>query len=157
MPEYRPLTLQELNELEKEFVEYLILNGITADDWVKIKEEEPEHAERIIDLFSDVVFESILRKVEYMEFREKKEVRTYQCLPDKLVVVGMKAENSEADFTDPHYIQKAMQAPPDCLKIYTSEKQYQDPRELEIFRLTEAGCVISDGKLFKTLCLALPR
>ena len=52
-PKYRELTTLELKELEKEFIDYLIVNGITADDWVKIKEEQQEKAEDIITLFSD--------------------------------------------------------------------------------------------------------
>lgn len=158
MPKYRSLSLKELEALEKDFIEYLILNGIAADDWEKLKKEDPSKAEHVIDLFSDVVFESIFRKVEFLEYREAKEIKTFQCLAEKLVLVGMKADShSEADFTDPDFIHKAAQAPPDALKIYTSEKPYSKERELELFEMTETGCFISDGKIFKTLCLALPR
>ena len=52
MPKYRLLTLEELQELEKEFVEYLVLNGITADDWEKIKKENPSSARHIIELLN---------------------------------------------------------------------------------------------------------
>jgi hypothetical protein len=156
MPKYRYLSLEELQELEKEFVEYLVLNGITADDWEKLKAEDPEKADKVIELFSDVVFESILRKVEYLEYRTPHEVRTFQCLPDRLVVVGMKAENDpEIDFTDSGFIQSAMENPPSSLRVYTTEKHYEKPRELALFEMTEAGCIISDGRLFKTLCLSL--
>jgi hypothetical protein len=156
MPKYRYLSLEELQELEKEFVEYLVLNGITADDWEKLKAEDPEKADKVIELFSDVVFESILRKVEYLEYRTPHEVRTFQCLPDRLVVVGMKAENDpEIDFTDSGFIQSAMENPPYSLRVYTTEKHYEKPRELALFEMTEAGCIISDGRLFKTLCLSL--
>ena len=158
MPKYRSLSLEELHALEKEFVEYLILNGIIADDWEKLKKDDRDKADQIIDLFSDVVFESIFRKVEFLEFRKAKELRTYQCLADKLILVGMKADPlSDTDFTDPAYIQKASQAPPDSLKVYTIEKPYSKERELELFEMTEAGCMISDGRTFKILCLALSR
>lgn len=157
MPKYRSLTLQELQELEKEFVEYLVLNGITADDWIKLKENDLPAAERMIELFSDVVFESIMRKVEYLECREKKQLKTFQCLTEKLVLVGMSAEqDQEADFTDPAYIQRAAQDPSPFLRVFTSEKPYSTQRELELFQMTQMGCVITEGKLFKTLCLALP-
>ena len=32
MPKYRLLTQDELNELEQEFINYLVVNGITAED-----------------------------------------------------------------------------------------------------------------------------
>lgn len=156
MAKYRLLTLEELEGLEKEFVDYLILNGITAEDWIKIKQEDTGNTNKIISLFSDVVFESIMRKVEFLEYREAKEIKTFQCLADKIVLVGMKADtNSNVDFTDPAFIQQASLNAPDTLKAYTSEKPYDLQRELELFDMIQNGCTISDGKVFKALCLAL--
>lgn len=156
MSEYRVLSLEELQEMENEFVNYLVVNGIAAEDWEQMKYEEPAKAERLIELFSDMVFETIMRNVQFLEYREKKELITFQCLGDKLVLVGMKAEgDSEADFTSQEYIKKAMVNPPEGLKVYTSEKKYQKKREIEIFEMTQRGCFITEGNLFKTLCLAL--
>ena len=42
MPKYRLLTQDELNELEHEFINYLVLNGITAEDWEDIKKSKQE-------------------------------------------------------------------------------------------------------------------
>jgi hypothetical protein len=131
------------------------LNGIEAKDWEKIKNENISQASEWIDMFSDAVFERIMKKVEYLEYREPKEIKTFQCLADKLVLVGMTAGNIDADFTDSLYLQKAIQNPPESLKVYTSEKKYSNERELELFSMIQAGCTISDGKIFKSLCLAL--
>ncbi|MBO9700424.1 MAG: hypothetical protein J7604_09470 [Sporocytophaga sp.] len=156
MSEYRLLSLEELQEMENEFVNYLVVNGIAAEDWERMKCAEPAKAERLIELFSDMVFETIMRNVQFLEYREKKELITFQCLSDKLVLVGMKAEgDSEADFTSQDYIKRAMVSPPDGLKVYTSEKKYQKKREIELFEMTQRGCFITEGNLFKTLCLAL--
>ncbi|MBX9853526.1 MAG: hypothetical protein K2X86_17420 [Cytophagaceae bacterium] len=158
MPKYRLLTLEELKALEKEFIDYLILNSIAADDWEKLKKEDIDSANHIIDLFSDVVFESIMRKVDYLEYREEKNLKTFQCLPEKIVLVGMMAgPEADVDFTDPVSLLNATLNPPDSLKVYTSEKAYTKQREIELFEMTEAGCSITDGKLFKTLCLSLPK
>jgi hypothetical protein len=157
MSKYRPLSLDELKELEKEFIEFLVLNGITAEDWERIKKEDTAKANHIIDLFSDVVFESIMRKIQFLELRREKQIQTFQCLPDRLVLVGLTAINDNAiDFTNPGYIEEAVSNPPERLHVFTSERIYSKERELELFEMTEAGCTISDGKLFKTLCLALP-
>ncbi len=156
MSDYRLLSLEELQEMENEFVNYLVVNGIAAEDWERMKNIEPAKAERLIELFSDMVFETIMRSVQFLEYREKKELITFQCLGDKLVLVGMKAEeDTDADFTSQEYIKKAMVSPPDGLKVYTSEKKYQKKREIELFEMTQRGCFITEGNLFKTLCLAL--
>ena len=156
MAKYRSLTLEELSSLEKEFIDFLVLNGITADDWVQLKATETENAALIIDQFSDVVFEGILRKAKYLEKRTKQEFATYHCLDNSIVKVAMVIENDDvADFTDPKFIEKATKTPPKNVKVYTGEKKYKTDRESEIFALLNNGCVITDGKMFKVLCLSL--
>jgi hypothetical protein len=156
MPTYRSLSLEELTELEKEFVEYLVLNGITAEDWVKMKEKNKAGAQQIVDLFSDVVFEGIMRNVKYIEYRSEKFVHAFQCHLEELVLVAMEA-NDEAgvNFLNPTFIQEATVNPPEKLFVRTSSKPYSKRRELELFDMVQAGCVISDGGLFKALCLKL--
>jgi hypothetical protein len=156
MPKYRLLNKTELQELEKEFVEYLVLNGITAEDWAKAKSEDILRVEKVIELFSDVVFESILRKINYLEYRDKNSLHVFQCLPEKLVVVSMESsESNSVDFTDPAFIQSASINPPAALKVFTTDRIYKRDREAELFEMLQTGCVITDDKLFKTLCLTL--
>ena len=153
---YRLLTKEELQGFEKEFIEYLILNGITAEDWEIMKKDAVEKAEEVVKLFSDVVFEGILRKINFLEYRSKSSIITYQCLADKIVAVGMKASSiKEVDFLSKSYLKEALKNPPKGLKVYTTSKKYTKARELELFEMTQTGCEITDGKLFKTLCLFL--
>lgn len=153
---YRRLTGEQLEALEKEFIEFLVVNGITADDWQKIKDKDSEKANKFIDLFSDVVFESIMRKVEYILWQSPKEIRAFQCLSEKMVLVGMKVgEDSSIDLTNTDEISQAMKNPPENIQIYTTDKAYTDARESELFQMLENGSFISDGKIFKALALAL--
>ena len=147
---YRQLTQKELKEFEKEFIDFLVVNGITADEWVDLKSNDKEKAELIIDKFSDVIFESILRKVNYLEFISAKSIKCFQCVKDKMVLVGIDApKNSNIDFT------KSIPTTFDDLEVYTTEKSYLKQRELELFNLIESGAQISRGEWFKKLCLLL--
>ena len=155
MPKYRPLSSQELQEFEKEFIEFLSANTVTADDWVTLKAENPEKAEQLIDLFSDVIMESVLQKIQFLELRSKNELMAFQCLEDKILLAGMRSNDPASDFTNPDFIQQGLQQPPADLKIFTSEKPYDKPRERELFEMTQAGCLVTDGKVFKALSLAI--
>ena len=155
MPKYRHLDQEELHALKSEFIDYLVVNGIVAEDWEKLKADDPAKASEVVDLFSDVVFEGVMRKVEFLEHRSKQEVRTFQCLADKMILMALKVPGEEVDFTDPEYFEQAMTNSPEGMEVYTAEKAYNQPRELELFQMTEAGCRITDGKLFKSLCLAM--
>ena len=154
MAKYRRLTLEELQNLEKEFVDFLVVNGIVAGDWVKMKAVEPEKAEKIVELFSDLVMESVLRKIEFLELRTKKLLLTFQCLEEKIVLVGVEGE-APADFTNPDYIQNALKDSLPDLQIFSTEKKYTKSREEELFEMLENGHAVADGKLFKALALSL--
>ncbi len=154
LPKYKLLTSIQLLELEQEFVQYLILNGIAADDWVKINDESPERAQKIIELFSDVVYEKILRKTRFIKLVHKHSIRCFQCLEKKMVMMGVNLPmDSSGDFTDWKYLEKSMQNPPNGLKVFTAENEYSKARELEIFEWIQQGAIITKGSLFKTISL----
>lgn len=154
MPKYRHLTKEELEALQKEFIEFLVVNGITADKWTAIKEQKKDIAEEIIEQFSDVVWEGVLRKARFLELRNPKELLTFQCLPEKLVLMGMKVKDADVDITTPPGFEKLKQ---DKLEttFYTSEKKYFKNREEELFEMIQNGCEITDGTLFKRIALAV--
>lgn len=155
-PKYRNLTKQELIPLEKEFIEFLVVSGVTADDWQKIKQNDPDHADELISLFSDVVFESIFLKTKYMEIRGKNFLYVYQCLADQLVLMALEApENNQIDFSDAVTMSNIHTQSLNGFKIYTSSKKYSGVREIELFIMLESGGIITDDNLFKKLSLAM--
>jgi hypothetical protein len=156
MPKYRLLTIEELQSLEKEFIDYLVVNGVVAEDWLAMKANDLVQAEAIVATFSDVVFEAILRKAKYLEIRGASFIYAYQCTEQNLVLVAMEVpESSEVDFTNPSYLAQAMKTPPTSLSVYTTSKPYSKVRELELFDMLQAGCELTDDKMFKALCLVL--
>ncbi len=150
---YRTLTTKELQEMEKEFIDFLVVNGIHADDWVKIKSESKDEAYRMIELFSDVVFEGIMRKTKFLEIRSANDIKTFQCLEDKIILMGIEGP-SNMDFEKSDNLDSLISQGVEGVSIYTQEKKYNKKRELELFEMTNQGCHISDGKLFKALSLA---
>ena len=153
MPKYRALNIEELESLEKEFVDFLVLNGIMHDDWIKMKVKDPIGAQKMTELFSDVVWEGILRKTKHLDFRSKHSIKCFQCLDDKIVLVGV--DSTQTDMSSAEFAKLKTQDYPDDVVAFTTEKKYSKVRELEIFEMLNWGCEISEGQLFKELCLAL--
>ena len=151
MPRFQTLTHDELRELESEFVEFLSVQGITADDWVKIKETNPDRTMHFIDQFSDVVYGSVMLKIKYLEYRTRTALHAFHCGDSHIVLMAMESELPETDFTDPLFLQRATVQPPPDLKVYTSQKPYEDTREDEIFRMLANGCTATDGQLYELL------
>jgi len=152
---YRRLSKEELASLEKEFIDFLVVNGITALDWERLKLEEIGKADHLVDLFSEVVFEGIFRKAKFLEIKTQRFVHAYQCLDDKIILVGIESSHKQLDFLNNEVsIIDQLKLTGNDVQLFMTDKQYEGKREHELFRMTEHGCQISDGVLFKSLSLA---
>ncbi len=148
---FRRLNNDELNALEKPFINFLVANTITGDDWEKMKTQETERASKLVDIFSDFIFEERLKKVHFIQHQEPKELRLFKCNADKMQLIGVQvAQNSPFDFTKEADLSK-ITADTEGVTIYRAEKKYSRGREREIFELLESGCRISEGNLFENL------
>lgn len=152
MPTYRKLSLEELNEMEKEFIDFLVLNGITGDDWVKLKVTNPEKAEGICDAFSDVVFTKILKNIRYIERHAAKQIVTIYCDDNQMSLLGLDVpDDIDIDLTNPEQFKTLKSNPPKGLRTLKSSKQYSKPRETELWDMLNDGFFVSDQKLYMAL------
>jgi hypothetical protein len=153
MAKYRDLTKEELVTFEKEFVDYLVVNGIVAEDWEKMKLEENAKAEEIVSLFSDVILEGVLRKIKFLEIRTNSYVQAVQCLGDKMLMVAISSKDKAYNMSDfkPDTPKEVIA---DYFEMHKGEKRYDKSREEVLFEMVSQGYDISDGALFKSLMLA---
>ncbi len=154
MAKYRILTKEELKNFETEFVNYLVVNGIAADAWVKMKAEEPEKASKIVELFSDVIMEGVLRKVNFVEIRQKAYVQSIQFMTDAMRMAAISCKDPKIDLREIDF-SKITASSVELFEIHQGEKKYDEIREQIIFDYVQKGFEVSDGKLFKSLALAL--
>ena len=149
MAKYRLLSNKELKLMEKDFIEYLVVNSITADDWIKLKKNDPEKAQMILELFSDVVLEKVLRKSQYLKKVNKDSILCFHYQSNQVVLVGIQ-ENIPGAITK---LWTSQSYNIDDYELMHSEKEYKEQREIEMYRMIEKGAIISDGKLYKQLIL----
>lgn len=153
---YRRLTNDELAELETEFVRFLVSNTVTGDDWEKIKKDDPEKAEGLIEIFSDIVFEKTISNIEYLEMKTPKDLKIFRCNKENIELIGLKVEGeSNLDFTRDLPAEEMMaqlKMSNAKLQLYAADKKYKnDDRSQELFQMMQWGSLISDGKLFHLL------
>jgi len=147
---FRKLSLQELEELKDEFIQFLASNTVTAQDWENLKETNNEKAEQLIEIFSDEVLDKALTNIKFLEKREPKNLLVFHCRKDEIDMIGLSIDNnSELDFTNEnHFTEIASNVK---INIFKSSKDYNKNREDEIFEMLESGCLTTDEKLYKTL------
>ncbi|THH41081.1 DUF6495 family protein [Neolewinella litorea] len=154
---FRRLRRDELEEVRGQFVKFLSVNGIDADSWVKIKNEDPQRSDALILQFSQIVFAGVIERVEYLVQRKPHDLRTYRTGPDKIEMRGLLISGeTSVDLTDtkvaPEEIFRQLRADGARPKIYSAERAYLPiGRDQDIFLRMEEGALIDGGELFHLL------
>ena len=87
MTKFRTLSTEELRPLKKNLSPSFCKYNY-GKDWALIKKNKPKEAEKIIDLFSDTVWQTTLDKICCLERREEKQLCIFLCEKDKIRLVG---------------------------------------------------------------------
>lgn len=154
MAYYKKLGPKELDQLKDDFVKFLVLNGITGDDWEKLKTNSPENAEAMLEQFSEVVYESSLRKASFLLMVDEHAVRCFQCNSEKITMVSLTFSGTEEfSFHKVNDLQALLSEGKYDIKIASAQKKYNKKREHEMYDMIMSGCKISDGKVYKLLSI----
>ncbi len=152
---YRKLSLEELDELKSEFINFLAVNGIAADDWQRIQKEDQVKHDEMIETFSDMVMEKVLSNISFLEHKTSDSVMLFACQEDKLLLTSINIKaGTGVDFDDPKSIDILLstdQVKDDTLSYFKTEKPYQKERSSEIFDLTEQGCMVITEEYYNNL------
>ncbi len=149
---YKRLESSELKELEREFIHFLSSAQITGPDWEKMKEVELERAEELIDVFSDLVYEKVMSKIEFLEFRDHKSLNIFHLANDKIYLLGIRVkENHDLDLISDNLFEQWNQGKITSINLVKTEREYIKERGLEVFDLIQTGCFITDDRLFNLL------
>ncbi|NAS11732.1 DUF6495 family protein [Poritiphilus flavus] len=147
---YQRLTREQLAELQQEFINFLATQSITAEEWAKIKEEKPHVAEEELDVFSDLVWEGVLRNVNYLENISADHMHLFHLAEKEMRLISVKVMNPEVDLRSTEgfgWFKKNWQS--DYVEYLTASKAYTEDRNKDKFELIQQGAVITKGELFK--------
>lgn len=147
---YARLSISDLKDLEKEFIEFLILNGIVAEDWESIKKEKKDKAELIIDQFSDTVWEGILRKTDMLELRRKDFLTLCYTKENVLYTLVIKSNDENIDFTLDKDIEKVI-TEMDNHEVTVRQDIITRPVTEQLFDFIKVGFYITKEEKYKSL------
>ncbi|MDF2438113.1 MAG: hypothetical protein K0Q95_2489 [Bacteroidota bacterium] len=149
---YKRLTPEELKALEADFINFLASAQITGPDWEKMKQNENDKANELIDVFSDVVYDKVLSKINYLEYRDAKSLNLFHFAAENVQLIGLRVkDNSHLDLTSDAVMKQWNEADNASVNIIRSERKYEKEKQLEVFELLQTGCLITDDKLFRLL------
>ncbi len=150
---YQRLSSTELESLKDDFIRFLASQGIDADLWQKMKADELNKAEEIIDIYSDLVYDQALSKCEYLEHVSAKEFKTIEFRDNEAWVQGIRVKpDSEINLNTDKFQESVQEGlTRDELEVFTASKKYQNVREREMFEWIRKGAYMTDDKWFNEI------
>lgn len=149
---YTRLTKEQFEELHPEFINFLATQSIDKAEWDKIKAEKPEVADQELDVFSDLIWEGVLAKAEYLEHFSKSHIFLFQCFEAHLQMIALKSLSPEIDFLTQEGLQwLSKNIFTDEVEMQVGKKAFEGERNTAIFQLIQQGAILSDGHFYKQI------
>lgn len=150
------LSEEEFILLEESFIQFLVVQGIDASSWVKIKEEKPDQMNQLLDQFSDYVHYSSLISCQFVSKMDKGMLYTSQISKDKIASFTLKlteADLANIDSEEDLYV-KLDKKEIDIAELTFESSLIDGDREMYIYELlTKEHFKIDKGRLYKSLAL----
>jgi len=146
---YTRLTKEQFEELNQEFINFLATQSITAKEWKEIKKQKPAVAEEELDIFSDLVWEGVLSKVDYLENIAPQHMYLFSAGKTQLRLIGLKIKRQEIDLTTKDgfaWLRENLMS--DEVELFNAEKSIETDKNIKIFELIKQGSTITKGELF---------
>lgn len=149
---YTRLTKEQFEELHPEFVNFLATQSIDKAEWDKIKTEQPQVAEQELDVFSDLIWEGVLTRAEYLEHFSKNYIFIFHCKETHVHSIVLKTLNPEIDFLTKDGLQWLSDNMfTENVEMKMGNKEFTEERNASIFQLIQQGAFLSDGQLYKQI------
>ena len=145
---YRRLTKEQFESLDKEFAQFLASQKIDKDQWNNIKANKPELVEEELNIFSDMVWEDVLNKVNYLEHISENSMNLFKINDQSISRIVVQIHKSIDLFKEDDYKWLLNNPNDDSITYFKGSKEYQKEKNKEIFNLIEKGSQISRGELF---------
>jgi len=143
------LSKEQFEELHQEFINFLATQSITAEEWKDIKTNKPAVAEQELDVFSDLVWEGVLTKAEYLENISPQHMYLFYLGESEIELIGLKLNSKDVDLTTSEgfgWLRENLMS--DDVEIFNAKKAYSNDKQLDKFALIQQGSVITKGELF---------
>src|SRR3970040_1692285 len=149
---YTRLTKEQFEDLTQEFSTFLATQTIDKAEWDTIKAEKPEGAEQELDVFSDLVWEGVLTRAEYLEHFSKNHIFLFQSFDTHVQSIVLKSLVPEVDFLTKEglkWLSDNMFT--ETIEMKTGKKEFSEDRNRSLFALIQQGAFLSDGQLYKQI------
>ena len=146
---YSRLTKEQFDELHQEFINFLATQSITGKEWEEIKQKQPEVAEEELDVFSDLIWEGVLDKAQYLQNVSAQQLYLFKISEENMNLIAVKVNDTNHDITTSMgFDWLTNNITNDSVELFTASKGFSADRKKDIFELIQQGATITDAGLF---------
>ena len=156
--QYRLLSKEQFEALHQEFATFLAVQEIDKKEWEIIKAHNPDRVDQLLENFSDMVWEDVLKKTRFLEHFSKDSINLFECGDTQLSRIVIRVEGESIDLQSKegfNWFLDHSNYP--NIHYFKGKKEYTPNRNNEIFKLIEQGAVLSDGKLYQAVLTTIQK
>ncbi len=148
---YRMLTSEERIHFDEDFKHFLIINGVSNEEWIDLNKNKTTKAVELVEIFSDKVFEKVYSKMEFLELRSKNNCIVFKMGKENIELIGLQSTGNDIDLESTEGIHSALKNNADKMTFFRKTKNYSKSREIEIHEMIEGGCFPSAAEFWDSL------
>lgn len=115
-----------------------------------LKVNKPEVAEMELDVFSDLIWEGVLNKAEYLEHFAPQHMYLFHLDEDNMHAIVVNVKNDEVDITTKEgYNWLRENLMDERVEFLQADKAYTEDKNLDKFKMIEQGASITKGELYQ--------
>lgn len=145
---YRPLTKEQFEELHEEFAHFLATQAIDAKEWKELKQEKPALAKDEMNIFSDIVWDDVLTKTQYLEHFSPKMLNLFKCEKDEIHRIMVTVDKDINLLEEKGFKWLMQNSNNEKVSFFTGTIKYKKERNIEVFNLIEKGSSIAKGDIY---------
>jgi len=149
---YSRLPQEELEHLYQEFSLFLATQSIDKKKWDQIKATDPQYTGRLLDDFSDMVWDDALDKILYLENRSNHHLFLFKCIDQKMNLILVRLSPDCPSLLQDQYWEWLRQhLNDDRVTLYESTRDFGDQIKNEKFKLIQKGANPCNGNTYEDL------
>jgi hypothetical protein len=143
---YHRLSEQQFVSMHIEFSIFLAAKGIDEIKWTKIKKSNSSKFDLLLNNFSDLVWENILDRCNYIEFSDKNQLFLFHARTKIIYVIVIKVFKKNINIESINgwkWLINNINS--NFVEIYRSSMKYSENRNFFLYKYLKKGAVISGG------------
>jgi hypothetical protein len=149
---YTRIIREQFEALHLEFANFLASQSIDKNEWDTLKRDIPEVAEQELDVFSDLIWEGVLKQAKYLDHYSKNLIFLFECLENEMMSIVISIHDEAIDLMTAKGLEWLVTNLMDeKVIIQKGIKAYDKPRNEVIFDVIQQGAVLSKGEFYNDL------